>query len=265
MTPAARLQMAIEILEGLEQTAQPFDRFIQGWFRSRRFAGSKDRRAIAERVFSIARRRAHLAHRMASDSPRALAIASLLDEGADIGALFAGGYGPAPLTKDELAAIAASPSPEPVWVQGEYPPWLEEQLKRAESDWKSRWTVAVASLGKSDDVSTAEVGALLEIYEELRGLLAELDDVCHRVEGMEQDAAVFDESVRRVSRIVGFDSTDQSAIDASVKLDAELASAEKAAGRIAELDALVQRVEMQLKNAERQRSLQILAVERLPI
>ena len=79
---------------------------------------------------------------------------------------------------------------------------LEEQLKRAESDWKSRWIGAVASLGKSDDVSSAEVGALLEIYEELRGLLAELDDICHRVEGMEQDAAVFDESVRRsVSRI----------------------------------------------------------------
>ena len=61
MTPAARLQMAIEILDGLEQTAQPFDRFLKDWFRSRRFAGSKDRRAIAERVFAIARRRAHLA------------------------------------------------------------------------------------------------------------------------------------------------------------------------------------------------------------
>ena len=48
-----------------------------------------------------------------------------------------------------------------------------------------------------------------------------------------------------------------------MKLDAELASAEKAAGRIAELDALIQRVEMQVKNAERQRSLQTLAVERL--
>jgi 16S rRNA (cytosine967-C5)-methyltransferase len=131
MTPAARLQMAIEILEGLGQTAQPFDRFLKDWFRSRRFAGSKDRRAIAERVFAITRRRAHLAHRMASESPRALAIASLLEEGADIDALFSGGYGPAPLTQDERGRIAAAPPPEPDWVKGEYPEWLEDELRRA--------------------------------------------------------------------------------------------------------------------------------------
>jgi len=131
MTPAARLQMAIEILEGLEQTAQPFDRYLKDWFRSRRFAGSKDRRAIAERVFSIARRRAHLAHRMASNTPRALTIAALLEEGADIDALFSGGYGPLPLTDDERAAIAATPAPQPDWVTGEYPQWLEDELRRA--------------------------------------------------------------------------------------------------------------------------------------
>jgi 16S rRNA (cytosine967-C5)-methyltransferase len=119
--------MAIEILEGLGQTAQPFDRFLKDWFRSRRFAGSKDRRAIAERVFAIARRRAHLAHRMGSGHPRALAIASLLEEGADIDALFSGGYGPAPLTDDERAAMAVTPQTEPDWVKGEYPQWLEEE------------------------------------------------------------------------------------------------------------------------------------------
>ena len=50
MTPAARVQMAIEILDGLESTAQPTDRFLKAWFRTRRFAGSGDRRAIAERA-----------------------------------------------------------------------------------------------------------------------------------------------------------------------------------------------------------------------
>src|SRR3954468_12924028 len=104
MTPAARLQMAIEILEGLEATAQPADRFLKTWFRSRRFAGSKDRRAIAERVFSVQRHRARLAHRMAKASPRALVIAALLEEKEDIGALFSGGYGPEPLTDEERAA-----------------------------------------------------------------------------------------------------------------------------------------------------------------
>jgi 16S rRNA (cytosine967-C5)-methyltransferase len=134
MTPAARLQMAIEILEGLEPTGQPTDRFLKSWFRIRRFAGSKDRRAIAEQVFSVQRHRAHLVHRMGSDTPRARVIAALLESGDDIAALFSGTYGPAPLTDVEHAAIAATPAPAPDWVRGEYPLWLEEELKRAFGD-----------------------------------------------------------------------------------------------------------------------------------
>jgi 16S rRNA (cytosine967-C5)-methyltransferase len=131
MTPAARLQMAIEILEALDSTAQPTDRFLKSWFRTRRFAGSGDRRAIAERVFSVQRHRAALAHRMGAESPRALVIAALLQTGEDIAALFTGGYGPAPLTDAERTAIAATPSPAPDWVKGEYPGWLEPELGRA--------------------------------------------------------------------------------------------------------------------------------------
>jgi 16S rRNA (cytosine967-C5)-methyltransferase len=134
MTPAARLQMAIEILEALDSTAQPTDRFLKSWFRSRRFAGSGDRRAIAERVFSVQRHRAALAHRMGSGNARALVIAALLQTGEDIAALFTGGYGPAPLTDVERAAIAATPDPAPDWVKGEYPQWLEPELGRAFGD-----------------------------------------------------------------------------------------------------------------------------------
>ena len=135
MTPAARLQMAIEILEGLEKTAQPIDRFLKSWFRTRRFAGSKDRRAIGETVFGVQRRRASLAHRMKDEAPRALVIASLLERGADIAALFVGGgYGPAPLSEAEQQAIAAAPLAAPRWVTGEYPQWLDAELRRAFDD-----------------------------------------------------------------------------------------------------------------------------------
>jgi 16S rRNA (cytosine967-C5)-methyltransferase len=134
MTPAARLQMTIDILEGLGKTAQPADRFLKDWFRSRRFAGSKDRRAIAGRLFAILRHRASLAYRMDDDAPRALMIASLLDAGEDPAALFTGGYGPAPLTDAERAAIAASRPQAPLWVRGEYPEFLEPELLRAFGD-----------------------------------------------------------------------------------------------------------------------------------
>jgi len=125
----------IDILGELERTHQPVDRHLRDWGRTHRFAGSKDRAAIAERVYAIQRRRAWLAWRMESDAPRALVIGSLLDEG-DIEALFSGsGYGPSALTDAERAAIAAVPSGEPPpHVRGEYPQFLEGELQRAFGD-----------------------------------------------------------------------------------------------------------------------------------
>ncbi|MES2256437.1 MAG: RsmB/NOP family class I SAM-dependent RNA methyltransferase [Pseudomonadota bacterium] len=132
MTPAARLQAAIEILGA--DSAQPVDRYLKAWFRDHRFAGSKDRRAITEQVYAIHRGHAHFAHRMGSDAPRALVIAALLANGEDPEALFTGGYGPAPLTDSERSAIATPPTSLPSWVTGEYPLWLETELLRAFGD-----------------------------------------------------------------------------------------------------------------------------------
>ncbi len=136
MTPAARVRAAIEILQDFETTASPADRFLRDWFRRRRYAGSKDRAAIAERVFDVLRHRNSFAWRMQSETPRALVIASLLSEGQtrdSITALFRGdGYGPPPLSASEIDATNSPPRGEPpLHVQGEYPPWLEPELRRA--------------------------------------------------------------------------------------------------------------------------------------
>jgi 16S rRNA (cytosine967-C5)-methyltransferase len=135
MTPSARLQAAIDILEGLDKSRLPADRFIREFFRARRYAGSKDRAAVAERVFDVFRHRASFGWRMGSQAPRALAMGSLLKEGMDeaaISALFSGGYGPPPLSDDERAAIVAAPAGEaPAPVRGEYPEFLEAELQRA--------------------------------------------------------------------------------------------------------------------------------------
>lgn len=139
MTPAARAQAANEILEQLDSSPLPVDRFLRDYFRRRRYAGSKDRAAVAERVFDVLRHRGAFAWRMQSETPRALVIASLLQEGQaaeSIHALFSGsGYGPPALSEAEARMLLSPPQGEPPpHAQGEYPPWLEPELQRAFGD-----------------------------------------------------------------------------------------------------------------------------------
>jgi 16S rRNA (cytosine967-C5)-methyltransferase len=116
MTPAARVQAAIELLDLVIDAAKaqgaPADRILAEWLKSRRFAGSNDRRAIRELVFAAIR-----ACGPAPASGRA-AMLRLAQEDAALAALFDGsGYGP--------AAIAAG---EPVAEGGIAPEWLAERL-----------------------------------------------------------------------------------------------------------------------------------------
>lgn len=133
MTPAAREAAAIEILAALQNTAQPVDRFLRDWFRARRYAGARDRSAVAERIYDILRHRASYAWRMGSDQPRALVIASLMHERAELPEIFDGSrYAPAALTEVELNALASPPQePPPLSVLGEFPNWLEPELTRS--------------------------------------------------------------------------------------------------------------------------------------
>ncbi|MFL6756204.1 MAG: RsmB/NOP family class I SAM-dependent RNA methyltransferase, partial [Sphingomicrobium sp.] len=59
MTPAARVQAAIEILDEVVAAARddgpPADSIVQRYFKTRRYAGSKDRRAVRELVFRAIR------------------------------------------------------------------------------------------------------------------------------------------------------------------------------------------------------------------
>jgi len=59
VTPAARVQAAIEILDSVIAAAlsegAPADRIIGDYFRTRRYAGSKDRRAVRELVYNVIR------------------------------------------------------------------------------------------------------------------------------------------------------------------------------------------------------------------
>lgn len=116
MTPAARVQTAIELLDAVIAAARakgaPADRILADWFKANRFAGSKDRRAIRELVFAAIR-----ACGPVPDTGRA-AMLRLAEVDTSIVPLFDGSnYGAAPIAEGE--AIAEG---------GVAPAWLADRL-----------------------------------------------------------------------------------------------------------------------------------------
>lgn len=116
MTPAARVQSAIVILDAVIAAActqgPPADRIITEWAKKNRYAGSKDRSAIRELVYSAIR-----ACGPVPASGRA-AMLRLVRHDPALGALFDGSaHGPAPIAKSEKPARP-----------GVAPAWLEERL-----------------------------------------------------------------------------------------------------------------------------------------
>jgi len=139
LTPAARLAAAAEILDEISRTRAPAEAALKSWGQGHRFAGSKDRRAIADRVYRCLRARARLAWAMGADSGRALVIASLAlidGQGTDaIAALFSGeGYAPAALTADERARLARREGEPPAWVSAGLPDFVADDFKQLFGD-----------------------------------------------------------------------------------------------------------------------------------
>lgn len=122
MTPAARVQAAIDLLDAVIAAAgrggASADRIAAEWFRTRRFIGSKDRRAIRDRVWD--------AIRACGDVPpsgRAAMLRVAQDDPA-LTALFDGSrYGPASIVAGEPLARA-----------GVAPGWLADALMQSGID-----------------------------------------------------------------------------------------------------------------------------------
>ena len=113
MTPSARVQAAIEILDQVIAAARddgpPADAVVQRYFKTRRYAGSKDRRAVRELVFRAIRRSGER-----PESGRS-AMLGLADDDICLSAQFDGSpHGPAPRGPEEVAAPAGQ---VPAWVQ----------------------------------------------------------------------------------------------------------------------------------------------------
>ena len=116
MTPAARVQAAIDVLDLVIEAARangaPADRIITDWFRPRRFAGSKDRRAVRELAYR--------AIRACGDMPASgrAAMLRLAAGDPEVTALFDGTrHAPQPIDPAE-----------PVATSGVAPAWLMKRL-----------------------------------------------------------------------------------------------------------------------------------------
>lgn len=129
MTPAARLQAAIEILDLVIESARddgpPADSIVTRYFRTRRYAGSKDRRAVRELVFRAIRR---IAERPSSGRS---AILGLVEDEPAMRSLFGETRGPEPLREGEAGATSGIvpdwlvSEMSPLVVAGERPALLE--------------------------------------------------------------------------------------------------------------------------------------------
>ena len=116
MTPQARVQAAIEILDLVIAAARnagaPADRIVSDWFKTRRFAGSKDRRAVRELVYQ--------AIRTCGEVPLSgrAAMLTLAKDDAALASLFDGSaHAPAAIGEGERYARP-----------GVAPKWLEQAL-----------------------------------------------------------------------------------------------------------------------------------------
>lgn len=149
MTPAARLQSVIEILEEIHNTPRPADALLSAYFRNRRFIGSGDRNSIARRIYGILRgyHRLHwwLERVNAAPTPRMLAgawqVLSGRNTAADVIDMYSGSkYAPEELSVDEEKALkrlnthTLEHPEQPEHIRLECPEWAADQLKAALGD-----------------------------------------------------------------------------------------------------------------------------------
>jgi 16S rRNA (cytosine967-C5)-methyltransferase len=129
MTPAARLQAAIEVLDevlaSVREDGPPADSIVTRYFKQRRYAGSHDRRAVRELVFAAIRRAAER-----PESGRA-AVLGLAQGEPELFELFGEPRGPEPLREGEPAAASSLilqwlvPELSPLLGDAEWPALLQ--------------------------------------------------------------------------------------------------------------------------------------------
>ncbi|HBS33772.1 MAG TPA: hypothetical protein DEA50_01660, partial [Parvularcula sp.] len=145
MRMAGRVAAAILILEDFERRRVPLKTALADWARGARYAGAKDRAAIAGLCLDVLRRRRSLSAAIGDEGVRATMLAHLrLFEGLSPDAVAAlaaeAPHGPGALSEAEAARLStlraferesAREGGAPISVASDFPAWLEGAVQRA--------------------------------------------------------------------------------------------------------------------------------------
>ncbi|MCA9268992.1 MAG: class I SAM-dependent methyltransferase, partial [Planctomycetales bacterium] len=146
MTPAARVQATIELVDKVLTAPGPADTTVAKFFRGRRFVGGGDRRAVTDQAWRVQRNLAKLTWMLGADQPtaRMLVMADLIanDKKAvdAVAGIFSGAkYGASPLSSNERrmaqrVAEYAARTQVPRHAKLECPEWLLPKLDTAFGD-----------------------------------------------------------------------------------------------------------------------------------
>ena len=130
MQPAARLSAAIEILDDILE-GNAAEKALTNWARGSRFAGSKDRAAVRDHVFSALRCKRSYGELGGAETGRGIVLGLLRAQGISIEEMFTGeGHAPAPMS-DEEAAHRAVPEGN---VALDCPDWIAPLLQASLGD-----------------------------------------------------------------------------------------------------------------------------------
>jgi 16S rRNA (cytosine967-C5)-methyltransferase len=177
MIPAARLSSAIDILGAIETDRRPAAQALKDWGQAHRFAGAKDRAAIASLVYDGLRRRASASWLLGADSARAIMLGALrLARGLDhaaIASLCSGErFAPALLSAEENARLSLDPrqvlETAPSAIAGDMPDWLLPHFQTAFGPHAIREAAALATRAPID----IRVNTLKTLRPQLRDALA---------------------------------------------------------------------------------------------
>lgn len=148
MKDGARLESTLEILALHGANKKPLDQISYGYFKTRRYIGSKDRQAISSYVYGVMRHRAScdwwalerglsplLMGSIEAARIRLLAYLWIFEKvkRETIGILFSGEkYAPQRISDKERSIFEELPELKTLspWVEGEFPEWLYPFLKR---------------------------------------------------------------------------------------------------------------------------------------